>query len=109
MVKIAAKSCAKIPKSTDHKRKLSEAGKGHIPTEATRKRLSESHLGKPSWNKGKQHTDEVKLKIKQSCKGMQVSLNHKWINNGIIQTHVHIDYLDDYLQNGWQLGRKLSI
>ena len=30
---------------------------------------------------------------------------HKWINNGMIETRVNIEIIDEYLNNGWKLGR----
>jgi hypothetical protein len=33
------------------------------------------------------------------------SKNHHWINNGIIQTHVHEDKIEQYLNEGWLLGQ----
>lgn len=44
------------------------------------------------------YSDERNNKISKSSK------NHHWINNGIEQTHVSENNIQEYLDNGWQLG-----
>lgn len=43
-------------------KKLSESHKGHIPSEETKRKMSESLKGKPSWINGKTHTEETRKK-----------------------------------------------
>ena len=43
--------------------------KGRKCSEETKKRMSESHIGKTPWNYGKKHSEEWKQKISQSLKG----------------------------------------
>ena len=52
--------------SCEHRRKLSEALKGHAVTDDTRIKLSESH-------KGHHHSDETRQKISESQKGKTLS------------------------------------
>ncbi len=42
-------------------------------TEETRKKLSESHKGKPAWNKGREHTPETRKKISEALTGNKLS------------------------------------
>ena len=74
-----------IPLSEKHKRKLSEAHKGHVAwnrgkpawnkglkniySDETRRKISEAHRGKPTWNKGISCSEETKRKISESHKG----------------------------------------
>ena len=46
-------------------------------TDETRKKLSESHKGKITWNKGKSVSDEMKEKIRQKMKGRKQTEEHK--------------------------------
>jgi len=60
--------------SQKHKDRVSKALKGKkypnkIVTNETRKKMSASHLGRISWNKGKKTPEEVKEKIKKALKG----------------------------------------
>lgn len=55
----------------EHKKKISESGKGRVYSEETKKLLSEGKVGsknpmynKAPWNKGKPQTEEVKLKLR---------------------------------------------
>lgn len=69
-----------IPKSDDHKKKISEANKGRTVPIEVRKKISKSLLGNIPWNKGKTkcqiawnkgipHTQETKNKISIKAKG----------------------------------------
>ena len=65
--------------SEETKQNLKEINLGKCPSEATRKKLIESHLGQMPWNKGlngkgspffgKHHTKEAKQKIRESNLG----------------------------------------
>ena len=50
-------------------------GKTH--TLETRKKMSEAHIGKPSWNKGKHFSEETKEKISNANKGKESSFKGK--------------------------------
>lgn len=75
--------------SEEHKKKIGDAQRG-IPkgpmSEEHKKNLSLAHKGKSTWNKGQ--------------KGLV-----KHINNGIESKMVKINKLEEYLNNGWKLGR----
>ena len=75
------------PLSEEHKRKLSEANKGHKHTEATRKKISEIRKGKyqlgTGFRKGhksgmtnKHHSEETKKKISKARMGRKLSKEH---------------------------------
>ena len=51
--------------------------KGRRHSEETRKKLSETHKGKPSPNKGKHLSEEHKKKLSETHKGKQFSEEHK--------------------------------
>ena len=51
--------------------------KGYIPSEEVKKKISKALKGKPSWHKGKQLSEEHKLKISLSLKGHLVSEERK--------------------------------
>ena len=46
-------------------------GKHH--TKEAKKKLSESHKGKPTWSKGKKLSEETKKKLSESHKGKKIS------------------------------------
>lgn len=69
-------------------------------------RLSKSRKGKGLGNRGRigtHHTEEAKRRIGQINKiKMQ---NRIWINNGTINKRIYSNELDNYLQDGYILGR----
>lgn len=109
-------------------------GKHH--TEETKKILSEKHKGKEPWNKGKEgiysektlnkmkekaigrkHSEKTKKKMSESRKGHEVSKEtrekismsnrcRKYINKNQVNKIVKEEYLETYLKEGWNLGRK---
>lgn len=52
----------KLPKSDEHKRKISESEKGKFVSDETRLKLKLSHLGQKAWNKGIPTSEETKKK-----------------------------------------------
>lgn len=60
-----------VPKSEEHKRKISEAHKGkkHPRTPEWSAKIAEAKRGKPSWNKGLKFSEEAKKKMSESRKG----------------------------------------
>jgi len=54
--------------SDEHKRKLSESHKGHIPTEETKQKLRERMTGSNNHNYGKRFSDEHRLKLSIAAK-----------------------------------------
>ena len=78
-LKIAAalKGKKRGPHSEAHKRALSAANKGKIPSEAACKASSERLLGKPAWNKGRQWSPEILEKMAAAKRGKKYSAETK--------------------------------
>ena len=55
--------------SKDTRKKISESMKGKKLSEEHRRKLSEAHKGKMTWNKGKHLSDDTRRKISESLKG----------------------------------------
>ena len=65
--------------SEETKRKISESHKGKpawnkgIPcSDESRRKMSESHKGKPVWNKGIPHSEETRSKMSEALRGRKV-------------------------------------
>jgi len=64
-----------MKRSEETKRRISESNMGkHSHSPETRKKLSENHKGQIPWHKGKKMTDELKQKLSNSHKGIRPSL-----------------------------------
>jgi len=59
--------------SEEHRRKISESHKGIRPSEETRVRIGLSKIGK-KWNRGRKHSDEMKLKVSKARLGKKHSM-----------------------------------
>ena len=57
------------PKTPEHSAKVGAALRGRKLSDEHRKKLSESHKGKPSWNTGKNLSEEHKRKLSAARKG----------------------------------------
>ena len=69
---------------------------------------SESHKGKVSWNRGLHYSvgpcpEEKKDKIRGKIKGLYKG--HVFIHNEYSEKHVSPELVEQYLNEGWQLGR----
>lgn len=76
--------------------------------EEARRCNSESHKGKTSWNKGLHYSvgpcpEEKKSKIRDKLTGLYKG--HVYIHNETQEKHVAPDIVDQYLDEGWELGR----
>lgn len=58
-------------------------------TEEAKRKMSEAHKGKPSWNKGK----------------TGLTQNLYWIHKDDIRKRVSLEEREEFLQKGWQAGR----
>lgn len=90
-------------RSSETKRKISEAKKGKPRSEDTRRKISESHKGIQAGEKnpmyGKKHSEEAKKKMSEAKKGKPQTEEHKnklsevrkgkrWYNNGNVNIKV---------------------
>lgn len=108
---------AGIPKTESHKQAISESLSNRQFSESHKASLSESKQGKKlskdhcesiskaqkkNGNNGKyERTDEIKEKQRL------VRKNQRWINNGKERKMVHVDELDNYINDGWSIGKKI--
>ena len=67
-----------VPKSEEHKRKLSEANKGRTLPEESRKKISEANKGKIPWSKGKSFSDEHRKKMSDNHADFNGENNPRW-------------------------------
>ena len=92
--------------SDEYRKKLSDAHKGQkawnkgIPgSETMKQKVSCANKGKPAWNKGIKTPEKLKKQISESLK------NRVWVNNGTHRTLIHKEELQNYLDNGYIMGR----
>jgi hypothetical protein len=95
--------------------KRSNSLKGRIISDETRQKMSEVQKTRPREKEeerrskirdkalGRGHSDETKSKLSEIFSGT------KWINNGTNQKAIDPKNLDQYLSEGWKLGRILTI
>jgi len=62
-------------------------------------KLSKSQIGKTQ-------SEKTREKLRQYTGEKTSGWNTKWINNGIINKRININEIDNYLNDGWELGRK---
>jgi len=55
----------------------SERRKGWKHTEEAKRKISEAHKGKPTWIKGKHHSDETRAKLSRAKMGVKLTLEHR--------------------------------
>lgn len=107
-----------VPRTEETRKRISEASKGkHTWTEESYQKLKrtldnlspeqkELHtLHRSESHKGKHHTDAQKQRISDSLKGKNVG--RKYINKEGVNKMVLPHELDEYLRDGWELGRKI--
>lgn len=98
--------------SEAHKLKIKVANTGKKLSQTHKQNLSISHKGKAPYNKNKCLTKEHKQKISIAHKGKKKSFvtndwvsSTVWINNSSINKRINKNLLNDYLKEGWVLGR----
>lgn len=95
------------PFSDEHKRKISKSMIGHKVSSETKKKLSESRIGKDSPMKGKKLSLETKKRISDNHADFSGSKNPMygstfiWINNGVINKRHSIN---TPIPNDWNKG-----
>jgi len=94
--------------SQETKLKIGLGNKGKIISEDTKKKLSENAANNPNYGmRGKHLSEESKKKISDANKGKSKPFRGMvYITNDITSIRVNKEHLDDYLNNGWRLGRK---
>ena len=88
----------KLSDETRKKIGIASTGRKNIVSDITRKKMSESKIGR-------KHTEETKQKMRESHKGNKASLHYKWVNNNIEHKCIKPELLEQYLSEGWVLGR----
>lgn len=81
--------------------------KGRTRSEASRKRISEAHLGQIPWNKGLKlpegyRTPESLKKVSEAMSG------RLWVTNGVDCKFINPNELQSYLTSGYIRGRKIK-
>ena len=96
--------------SAEHRQNISESLKGRQSgmlgkhhSEETRRKLSETHKDRKSPMKDKHHSEESKKKLSENLKG------RKMINNGIRNKIVKIEQIEQYLLEGWVVGKLYKV
>ena len=76
-----------LKRTTEARKKMSEAHKGKTFSEEHRRKLSEAHKGKSTWNKGKKNifSEDTLKKLSEVHKGRRTkgSSGMHWYNNGV--------------------------
>lgn len=67
-------------------------------SEITRKRINHPM-------KNHHHSEETKKLLREKAIEQFSKYTYKWINDGISCLRIDINFLDQYLNNGWKLGR----
>ena len=101
--------------SAESNQKRSNTLKGRVVTEETRKKMSEVQKNRSTEQEqarrdkirkhatGRGHSDEVKQALSS------IVSQTRWVNNGTEQKKVHIDDLENAINNGWTNGRILTV
>lgn len=114
----------KYVKTEEHRRNLSKSQKGKpkpyrdgrvngmkgkTQTEYQKRRVKEALTGQIPWNKGKRapqcshpgyiHDEAYYERMSELIKTM------KWMNNGIVNKRIKPENINQYLEDGWVLGR----
>lgn len=95
-------------KSKVEKLKGNKNALGCVRSDEAKKKMSESKKGKPTWLKGKSHSDEAKKKISDANKGNESTKGTIWINNGSERKMVKQENLNEFIAQGFKLGKKLN-
>jgi len=86
----------------EFREKLRKSNLGKKLSSETKKKISVNSIGKMPWNKGISSSEYTKDKIRESKKGRIYIFNNKIKKIKYIKT----EYLDNFLNLGWQIGRK---
>ena len=101
--------------SAESNQRRSNTLKGKVVTEETRKKMSEVQKNRSAEQEqarrdkirkhatGRGHSDEVKQALSS------IVSQTRWVNNGTEQKKVHIDDLENAINNGWTNGRILTV
>ena len=89
-----------LEKSEEHKIKISESKKKYTCTMEHKIAISEGQ--KRGGITGKYERSEQTKELQRQNRRQQ-----RWINNGYERKMVNVTEIDDYLNNGWKLGKKI--
>ncbi len=115
--------------SEETKMKMSKSQKGRKHSEETKRKISDDHKGRKQSeetiknrvekNKGKKRSEESRRKISEALKGKERSDEHRrnlseahknkiWICNSSESRMIYKELSDEFLSNGYILGRKFK-
>ena len=87
------------PISDETRLKLSKARKGRKFTEEHKRKISEAQKGEKGNNWGKKLSADTKNKISNTVS------NQVWMNDGTKCYRINKEYVNEYLEKGYKLGR----
>lgn len=92
-----------ILRTKEHCNNISKGKKGKKYSEEACRNMSKGQKGKHVWNKGvtnmQSHSEETKNSLSTHF------AKTKWINDNVVSKRVLETEVEQYLENGWQLGR----
>ena len=103
-----------IPRTEETKTKVSKGlkeyfkthnvwNKGVPATDESKRKNSESHIGKTAWNKGTSTKEETRKKQSKSHIGKLKG--SRWMTNGIKNVRIYDSDIEKYIELGYQLGK----
>lgn len=87
------------PLTSEHRQALIKSHIGKKYSEASRAKMSQSHMGKSPANKGVPCSEDVKRRLSESISG------RKWVTDDVVQKQIKPEQLELYLSMGFHLGR----
>jgi len=84
--------------SEDTRQKLREKNKNYRPAEDAKRRSREAQIGHKT-------SEETKKKISISNTGGKSRKGQVWMTNGIENTSIYPEHIQDWLTRGWRKGR----
>lgn len=106
-IKKGRKYCSRecMIQSEEWRKLISESKMGHVESDETRKKKSESHIGEKNYNYGKTFSEETKKKLSESKKQLVGELSPRWGTTHTVETRNKIsDALSGEKHPNWNGG-----